>query len=65
MEKYLDKYYEKFGEALPTYQIARTRTEDEVIAIIEECISKVEECISKGKDVYELGYCTLDDDVQY
>jgi hypothetical protein len=58
MEKYLDKYYEKFGEALPTYQIARTRTEDEVIAIIEECISK-------GKDVYELGYCTLDDDVQY
>ena len=58
MEKYLDKYYEKFGEALPTYQIARTRAEDEVIAIIEECISK-------GKDVYELGYCTLDDDVQY
>lgn len=58
MEKYLDKYYEKFGEALPTYQIARTRTEDEVIAIIKECISK-------GKDVYELGYCTLDDDVQY
>ena len=58
MEKYLDKYYEKFGEALPTYQIARTRTEDEVITIIEECISK-------GKDVYELGYCTLDDDVQY
>lgn len=58
MEKYLDEYYEKFGEALPTYQIARTRTEDEVIAIIEECINK-------GKDVYELGYCTLDDDVQY
>jgi len=58
MEKYLDKYYEKFGEALPTYQIAMTRTDDEVIAIIEECISK-------GKDVYELGYCTLDGDVQY
>ena len=57
-DDYLDKYFDRFGEALPMFQIARTRTDDEVIAIIKECISK-------GKDVYELGYCTLDEDVEY
>lgn len=58
LDAYLDKYYEKFGEALPTYQIARTRTDEQIIAIIKECIEK-------SKDVYELGYCTDNLDMEY
>lgn len=58
LDEYLDKYYDKFGEALPMYQIARTRTDDEVIDVIKDCLKQ-------GKDVYELDYCTLDEDVMY
>lgn len=52
------QYYEKFGESVPTYQICRGRTDAEIDKIVRECLTK-------GKDVYELGYCTLDDDVEY
>ena len=57
-EELQEKYREMFGENLPTYQICRGRTDEEVNAILRECIDK-------GKDVYDLGYCTLDDDVKY
>lgn len=57
-EELQEKYREMFGENLPTYQICRGRTDEEVNAILRECIDK-------GKDVYDLGYCTLDDDVEY
>lgn len=52
------QYYERFGESVPAYQIFRGRTDAEVDAIVRECLEK-------GKDVYELGYCTLDEDVEY
>lgn len=54
----LEKYREMFGENLPTYQICRGRTDAEIDAILRECIEK-------GKDVYDLGYCTLDEDAKY
>lgn len=57
-EELQEKYREMFGENLPTYQICRGRMDEEVNAILRECIDK-------GKDVYDLGYCTLDDDVEY
>lgn len=57
-EELLEKYREMFGENLPTYQICRGRTDEEVNVILRECIAK-------NKDVYDLGYCTLDEDVMY
>ena len=57
-EELQKEYYEMFGESLPTYQICRGRTGAEIDAIVRECLEK-------GKDVYDLGYCTLDEDVQY
>jgi hypothetical protein len=57
-EQLQEQYYEMFGESLPTFQICRGRTDAEIDAILRECIEK-------GKDVYELGYCTLNEDVQY
>lgn len=53
-----DQYREMFGENLPAFQICRGRTDEEIDAILKECIEK-------GKDVYELGYCTLDEDICY
>ena len=57
-EELHEQYYDMFGESVPAYQICRGRTDEEIDAIIRECLEK-------KKDVYELGYCTLDDDVQY
>lgn len=58
LDELLDEYIEKFGEGFPTYQVLRGRTEEESIKIVQECINK-------EKDAYELGYCTLDDDIEY
>lgn len=54
----LQKYRDMFGDNLPTYQICRGRSAEEINDILRECIEK-------GKDVYELGYCTLDEDADY
>ena len=58
LDKLLEEYIDKFGEGFPTYQVLRDKTEEESIKIIQECIDK-------GKDAYELGFCTLDDDIEY
>lgn len=57
-DELLGAYIDKFGEGFPTYQICRGRT-------IEESVEIIRECIAKEKDAYELGYCTLDEDVYY
>lgn len=31
----------------------------------EEIIKIIDDCLNKGKDVYDAGYLTLDDDVKY
>lgn len=52
------EYVKKFGDGFPSFQIMRTRTEDETIEIINECLEK-------GKDAYELGYVSDDEDIDY
>lgn len=54
----LDRYYDTFGEGFPTMPLLESGTEEEAIEIIERCVSE-------KKDVYELGYLTLDFDVIY
>lgn len=61
MDELMDKlmeYAKKFDEGFPMYQLGRGRTDDEIIEIVNECLEK-------GKDAYELGLCTDDDDVYY
>lgn len=54
----LKDYYEMFNDSFPMMPLAWGRSEKEVVAIIDECLKK-------GKDVYQLGYVTDDDDVYY
>ena len=54
----LMEYAKRFGEGFPTIPLAWGRTDEEVEKIIDKCLST-------GKDVYELGLLTLDEDVKY
>lgn len=58
LQQLLDEYLETFGDGFPTFQLFRTRT-------TEECIDLVQMCLEKGKDAYELGLVTLDEDTEY
>lgn len=58
MDELLRDYAEEFGEGFPMYQIGRTRTDEETMAIIKRCLDS-------KKDAYELGYCTDELDVYY
>ena len=58
MDEYLEQYAKRFGDGFPTIPLAWGRTEAEVIDIIKECLEK-------GKDVYEMGLLSDDDDVKY
>lgn len=49
MEELLKRYIELFGEGFPMYQIGRSRTQEEICDIIDECLKK-------KQDAYELGY---------
>ncbi len=48
------QYNQKFDTGFPTI----TFSPDKAIEIMQECIKK-------GKDAYELGYITVEDDIQY
>lgn len=52
------QYAKTFGEGFPTFQLLRSRT-------TEEGIDLVQMCLDKGKDAYELGLVTLDEDTEY
>lgn len=52
------EYLDMFGEGFPTYQICRTRTDEESVKIVRECLET-------GKDAYELGYATVEGDIEY
>lgn len=54
----MDEYFDRFGESFPTVPLMWGRTDEQVIELIDECLSK-------GKDVYELGYVDIDEDVKY
>ena len=58
MDEYLQKYVNAFGEGFPMYQLGRTRTETEIIEIIERCLRE-------DKDAYDLGLVTDNADVDY
>lgn len=57
IEKLLEEYEKRFDDMFPTIPFSG-RTEKEIAKIINECLSK-------NKDVYELGYLTLDEDTLY
>lgn len=58
LEKALDLYFIKFNDNFPTVPLMAGRDENGVIKIIRECVDK-------EKDVYELGYLSLDEDIMY
>ncbi len=57
LEKALKQYEETFDDMFPTFAMTGKPP--------EEMIKIINECIEKKKDVYELGYLKLDDDIMY
>lgn len=55
--KALEKYEEMFEDGFPTFSMSGLE-EGEMLKIINKCITE-------GKDVYELGYLSLDIGVEY
>ena len=58
LDEYLQKYVDTFGEGFPMYQLGRTRTDEEIISIIENCLKE-------KKTVYDLGLVDESIDVEY
>ena len=58
IDKWIIEYNKVFEDGFPSFQIMRSRTEPETIKIIKDCLEQ-------GKDAYELGYLSDDNDVQY
>lgn len=58
MDEKLREYADRFDDGFPMIPLAWGREDSEVIQIIDECLEK-------GKDVYELGYVTDDEDTLY
>lgn len=58
IDEYLQKYVDTFNEGFPMYQLGRTRTDEEIIAIIERCLSE-------NKTAYELGLVTDEEEIEY
>ena len=54
LQKEYDAYKKKFNSDFPTIPLAESMEDTEIIEMIEECIEV-------NKDVYELGYLSLDD----
>lgn len=53
LQKALEQYKEKFNDDFPTIPF-ESQEDEEIIDIIDECIEE-------NKDVYDLGYLSLDD----
>lgn len=53
LQKTLERYKEKFNDDFPTIPF-ESQEDEEIIDIIDECIEE-------NKDVYDLGYLSLDD----
>lgn len=56
--KKMEQYAKKFGDGFPMYQLGRGRTNEEIIEIIDRCLKA-------GKDAYDLGLVSDDDDIKY
>lgn len=58
LEEKLNMYEKEFGESFPTYPLMMTRSDEEIIAIIDMCLDA-------DKDVYAMGILKDDYDVKY
>ena len=58
LDNRLIEYTERFGEGFPTVPLAWGRSDADVVEIIDKCLTA-------GKNVYDMGYLTLDPDVKY
>jgi uncharacterized protein YktA (UPF0223 family) len=58
LEERLQMYEKTFGESFPTYPLMLSKTEEEMIEIIDRCLD-VEQ------DVYEMGILKDDPDLKY
>ena len=58
IDEMMVEYAKRFGDGFPSFQIMRTRSDDEIIIIIEDCLEK-------GKDAYELGYVSGNEEIEY
>lgn len=58
LDKLLDQYVKKFGDGFPMIPLAWGRSDEEVCEIIKKCIKA-------GKDAYELGLVSDDEDINY
>lgn len=58
LETKLQEYEKMFGDSFPTYPLMLSRSEEEMIDLINECLDS-------RKDVYELGYLIDDPGVKY
>lgn len=58
IDEYLQKYADLFDEGFPMFQLGRTRSDDEIIDIINRCLSE-------KKTAYDLGLVTDDEDTEY
>ena len=56
--KKMEQYAKAFGDGFPMYQLGRGRTDKEIIEIIDRCLDA-------GKDAYDLGLVSDDDDIEY
>ena len=58
VDRMMIEYAKRFGDGFPAFQIMRTRSDDEIVVIIEDCLEK-------GKDAYELGYVSDNEEIEY
>lgn len=54
----MEEYQAAFGDSFPTIPLARGRSDD-------ECIELINKCISAKKDVYAMGFCSESPDIAY
>lgn len=54
----MEEYQATFGDSFPTIPLARGRSDD-------ECIEIINRCIAAKKDVYEMGFCSDSLDIKY
>jgi hypothetical protein len=57
LDKALENYEKTFDDSFPMFTMM-SKPPDEVIDIIEKCVSN-------RKNVYDMGYLSLDDDIKY
>ena len=58
LDKSLELYEQVFDDSFPTIPLLMQKSDEEVIEIINKCVQG-------KKDVYDMGYLTLKDNILY